>query len=246
MTGSLTTPPVALLTGGGSGLGLHITKALLAGGYRVVAGYATSPLALADLSQQVGPQRLLAVQGDLAEENACEQLVDAAVPWGRIDVVIHNAAITRDDLLVRTSSKDWDAVMDVNLRSAFLLTKHSVRQMMRQRRGRLLYLSSIVARLGNAGQSSYAASKAGLDGLSRSVAQEYARYGITAVTLAAGLVATGLGLRLPAQHQDAKLSRVLHGAIDPEELADIAVQLAGPRFRAVNATTVNVDTGVVF
>lgn len=238
--------PVAVVTGGGSGLGLLLTEALLARNYRVVAGYATSDAALADLTAQVGENWLRVVQGNLAEESTSQELIAATADWGRLDTVLHNASITRDGLLVRMDHKDWDAVMDVNLRGAFLLTKHAVRRMMRQRHGRLLYISSISARLGNAGQANYAASKAGLDGLARSTSQEYARYGVTTTVLASGLVATGMGLRLDPEYQRQKLGRVLHGAIDPAELAGVAVRLAGREFRTINATTVDVDTGVMF
>ncbi len=238
--------PVAVLTGGGSGLGLHLTRTLLDHGYRVVAGHATSPQALAELGREFGDDRLRAVQGDLAEEATSRELVGAAADWGRLDTVVHNAAVTRDGLMVRMDVEDWDAVLDVNLRGAFLLSKHAVSRMMRQRSGRLLYLSSISARLGSAGQTNYAASKAGLDGLARSIAQEYARYGISTTVLAAGLVATGMGLRLAPEYQQQKLSRVLHGAIDPAELARLATRLAGAEFRALNATTIDVHTGIVF
>lgn len=246
MTTDPPTAPVAVVTGGGSGLGLHLTRALLDQGYRVVAGYATSSDALAELTGQVGDDRLRPVRGNLAEEDAAIALVAAASDWGRLDTVLHNASITRDGLMVRMDAKDWDAVVDVNLRGAFLLSKHAVRRMMRQRSGRLLYISSISARMGNAGQANYAASKAGLDGLARSVSQEYARYGVSTTVLAAGLVATGMGLRLAPEYQQQKLSRVLHGAIDPAELAQVATRLAGAEFRALNATTIDVNTGVVF
>ncbi|MGL5824857.1 MAG: SDR family NAD(P)-dependent oxidoreductase [Nocardioides sp.] len=239
-------PLVAVVTGGGSGLGLHLTTALLAQGHRVVAGYATSADNLATVAHQVGDDRLRSVRGNLAEEETSEALVAATADWGRLDMVLHNASVTRDSPLVRMDGKDWDAVVDVNLRGAFLLSKHAVRQMMRQRHGRLLYISSIAARLGNAGQANYAASKAGLDGIARSVSQEYARYGVTTTVLAAGLLAIGMGVRLGSKYQEQKASRLLHGAIDPAELARIAVCLASPDFRAINATTVNVDTGMVF
>jgi 3-oxoacyl-[acyl-carrier protein] reductase len=118
--------------------------------------------------------------------------------------------------------------------------------MMRVRRGRLVYISSISAALGNSGQAGYAASKAGLDGLARSVSQEYARYGIGTCVLAAGLIDIGLGSRLGERDQQAKLSRVLHGAAHPRDIAGIAAFLASPAAAYINATTVSADGGVRF
>ena len=119
------------------------------------------------------------MKGSIAEESTSEQLAAEAARLGGPQAVIHNASITRDGLLVKMSLDDWQAVQDVNLLGAFLVSKHAVRKMLRHRGGRLVYLSSISAVMGNAGQANYAASKSGLEGLSRSVAQEYAGRGIS-------------------------------------------------------------------
>ena len=119
------------------------------------------------------------MKGSIAEESTSEQLAAEAARLGGPQAVIHNASITRDGLLVKMSLDDWQAVQDVNLLGAFLVSKHAVRKMLRHRGGRLVYLSSISAVMGNAGQVNYAASKSGLEGLSRSVAQEYAGRGIS-------------------------------------------------------------------
>jgi 3-oxoacyl-[acyl-carrier protein] reductase len=119
------------------------------------------------------------VKSSIAEESTSEQLAAEAARLGGPQAVIHNASITRDGLLVKMSLDDWQAVQDVNLLGAFLVSKHAVRKMLRHRGGRLVYLSSISAVMGNAGQANYAASKSGLEGLSRSVAQEYAGRGIS-------------------------------------------------------------------
>lgn len=236
---------VVIVTGAGRGLGLEITRTLVARGARVVANYASHSTALVELSA-LTPDRVIAVQGDIGAERTSERLVAVAAELGGPSAVIHNAAITKDALLVRTSLADWDAVQRVNLCGAFLLSKHAVRQMMRQRSGRLVYVSSIVAHLGNSGQASYAASKAGLDGLARSISQEYARYGIETCVLAAGLINVGLGARLPATQQQAKLDRVLRGAAEPQQIARIATFLASPEAAHINATTVHADGGVRF
>ena len=161
---------VVIVTGAGSGLGWHITEALLAQGDTVIANYATSGDLLNQRVTEVGADRLIPVKGSIAEESTSEQLAAEAAQLGGPQAVIHNASITRDGLLVKMSLDDWQAVQDVNLRGAFLLSKHAIRKMLRHRGGRLVYISSISAVMGNAGQANYAASKSGLDGLARSIA----------------------------------------------------------------------------
>src|SRR5205823_8849117 len=136
------------------------------------------------------------VAGDIGCEETAEKLIAVARALGKLDVLILNAAITRDQPLVRMPVEDWDEVLRVNLRGAFLVTKQALRVMMRHRYGRLIYLSSLSALIGNAGQAGYAASKAALHGLSHTVAQEYASYNIRSVVLAPGLLDIGLGAGL--------------------------------------------------
>jgi 3-oxoacyl-[acyl-carrier protein] reductase len=236
---------VIIVTGAGRGLGWHITQTLADRGARVVANYASSGQALKELAEE-RPLQVFPVQGDIGEEDTAERLAAAAAELSGPTGVIHNAGISRDELLVRMDVADWDEVQRVNLRGAFLLSKHAVKRMMRRRAGRLVYVSSIAAVLGNSGQASYAASKAGLDGLARSISQEYARYGIEACVLAAGLIDVGLGARLPEAEQQAKLGRVLRGAATPEQMAQIAAFLVSPEAAYINATTVHADGGVRF
>jgi 3-oxoacyl-[acyl-carrier protein] reductase len=165
---------------------------------------------------------------------------------GGPQAVIHNASITRDGLLVKMSLDDWQAVQDVNLLGAFLVSKHAVRKMLRHRGGRLVYISSISAVMGNAGQANYAASKSGLEGLSRSVAQEYAGRGISTCVLAVGLIDIGMGARLPPEIQQAKLRKILGGGAKPEEMAGIATFLASDAATYINATVVHVNGGIDF
>ncbi|HEX8095207.1 SDR family oxidoreductase [Jatrophihabitans sp.] len=236
---------VMVVTGAARGLGHEITLELLERGAQVVAGCSGDPAPL-ELLAEKWPGQVWPVVGDIGEEETSVRLIAQAARLGGPTAILHNAAISRDSLLVRTTIEEWEDVQRVNLGGAFLLSKHAVRAMMRARRGRLVYISSISAVLGNAGQASYAASKAGLDGLSRSISQEYARYGIQSCVLAAGLIDVGLGARLGEQDQQAKLSRVLLGAAQPRDMARIAAFLASPAANYINATTVRADGGVRF
>lgn len=237
---------VVIVTGAGSGLGWHITQALLAHGDRVIANYASSGDLLNHRVTEVGADRLVPVKGSIAEESTSEQLAAEAAQLGGPQAVIHNASITRDGLLVKMSLDDWQAVQDVNLRGAFLLSKHAVRKMLPHRAGRLVYISSVSAVMGNAGQANYAASKSGLDGLARSVAQEYASRGISACVLAAGLIDVGMGARLTPEIQQAKLRKILGGGAKPEEIAGIATFLASDAATYINATVVHANGGINF
>ena len=160
--------------------------------------------------------------------------------------MISNAGLTHDGLLVRMPVEAWDDVMWVNLRGAFLLTKHLLRPMIRRHAGRFVYVSSVAAGLGNAGQAPYAASKAGLEGLAKTVAQEYARYNVEACVYAPGIIDVGLAARMPPQVQQAKLAKVLRGPAQPGDVAKVLCFLCSPAASHINATTVQGWGGVTF
>ncbi|MDF6043837.1 SDR family oxidoreductase [Streptomyces sp. JH14] len=234
---------VIALTGAGRGLGLQITRALLDSGATVVANYRSESPALLELAEKFGDSLRLC-QGDVGEEDTAERLTATARQCGRLDVLVHNAGISRDKPLVLMSPDDWDEVLRVNLRSAFLTTKQAVRVMMRQRYGRIVYISSVAAVLGNAGQANYAASKAGLHGLALTVAQEYAGYGIRSVVLAPGLLDTGLGAALPDAIRTAKAERALLGLGGGEGVAETVAFLASPAADFINAEVIRMDGGI--
>jgi 3-oxoacyl-[acyl-carrier protein] reductase len=237
---------IVIVSGAGSGLGLHITKTLLDQGACVVANYSSSGDALAELGAGLASGRLVAVQGNIAEESVSEHLVEAAGELGGPHAVIHNASITRDALLVSMPTEVWQEVHDVNLRGAFFLAKHSIRRMMRRRAGRLVFVSSISARLGNAGQANYAASKSGLDGLARSISQEYARHNISTCVLAAGMIDVGMVARLPQKYRDERSQLLLGGVSPPERMARTLAFLASDDAVDINATVVHADGGLRF
>ena len=236
---------VAAVTGAGSGLGLLIAGELLRQGARVVANHRSRSPGLEAL-RDVNPDALDLVAGDVGEERTARSIAERAAAIGRLDVLVHNAAITRDGALTSMSVEDWDEVLRVNLRGAFVSTKHALGLMVEQRYGRLIYLSSVVAVVGNAGQANYAASKAGLHGLALSVAQEYGSRGIRAVVLAPGILDVGLGRRLSQKTRDRKADHTLLGHGDSGSVAGTVAFLAGPEADFINATVVRSDGGIAF
>jgi 3-oxoacyl-[acyl-carrier protein] reductase len=234
---------VVALTGAGRGLGLLTARALLAQGAQVIANHRSAAPELSELREKY-PAALHPVPGDVGDERTAEAIADTARGLGHLDVLIHNAGIARDQPLVRMPVEDWDEVIRVNLRGAFLTTKHALRLMMRRRYGRLVYVSSLAAVLGNAGQANYAASKAGLHGLSHTVAQEYARFNIRSVVLAPGLLDVGLGATLPPATQASKLEHSLLGIGGGESVAATIAFLAGPEADHITASVVRIDGGI--
>ncbi len=244
-TGATLAGRTAAVTGAGRGLGLETVRTLLARGANVVANHRSWSEGLDKLA--AADERLALVAGDIGEEDTAREIVETAVTrFGGLDVAVHNAAVTRDKPLVSMSVEDWDEVQRVNLRGAFLLSRQAVRLMLRRKAGRLIYLSSISGVAGNAGQANYAASKAGLHGLAKSVAQEYARYNIRSVVVAPGMLNTGLADSIPSKVRDEKEARSLIGICDSYSVAELIAFLASPVGDVVNATLVRADGGMAY
>jgi len=235
---------VVAVTGAGRGLGLLTVRALLDQGAQVIANHRSNSEELTQLRKEFHG-RLHLIQGDVADEDTAVELADAGRRLGRLDALVCNAGIARDRLLVQLSAEDWDEVQRVNLRGAFLTTKHALKLMMRQRRGRIVYVSSVVAFTGNPGQAAYATSKAGLTGLAHTVAQEYGSYNVRTTVVAPGILDTGLGSTLPPQQQRRLADRALS---DPQgsgaRTADTIAFLSTPAADSINATVIHVDGGV--
>lgn len=239
------TTQVVAVTGGGRGIGLAITERLLADGYRVVVNV-NRTRALPDGLMNKYSDAIAIVPGDISVERTSEEIVAAAQTLGGLRAVVHSAGISRDQLAMTMDKADWDQVINVNLGGAFLITKHALKIMTRKRYGRLVYMSSAAALMGNLGQASYAASKAGLEGLSRSVSQEYARFGVRTVALAPGLVDGGLGARLPERARQERYDSQLLGEASVGDVASTVAFLISPAADNINGTVVHMNGGIKF
>jgi len=184
--------------------------------------------------------------GDLADPQNAGALVDRAVEtFGGLDVLVNNAGITRDRLLLRMEEDDWDTVMDINLKSVFLITKAAVRVMVKRKNGTIINVSSVVGLTGNAGQSNYAASKAGIIGFTKSVAKEYARKGITCNAIAPGFIETEMTGSLPEEVREGYIRNIPLGRPGTtSEVAELAVFLASERARYITGQVINIDGGL--
>ena len=239
----------ALVTGGSRGIGRAISLALAAQGASVAVNYASNAQAAAEAVQQIAScgGKAVAVQGDVAQAADAKRLIDETIAaFGALHILVNNAGLTQDELLLRMSEVQWDRVLDVDLRGAFLCTKAALRPMIRQRWGRIINIASVAGLVGNAGQANYAAAKAGLIGFTKSVAKEVASRNVTANAIAPGLVRTEMTADLTEAQQQAVIGFVPLGRwATPEEIAPAAVFLASEESGYVTGSVLAVDGGLV-
>ncbi len=234
----------ALVTGASGGIGGAIAKALHRRGAQVmVAG--TRRNALSTLAGELGERAHIGL-ADLADPAAADRLVkDAEAAMGRVDILVNNAGVTRDALALRMDDEAWHAVIEVNLTAAFRLTRAALRGMIRRRHGRVIGVTSVVAITGNAGQANYAAAKAAMIGMSKSIAAEVAARGITVNCIAPGAVTTAMTERLTAEQRARLLGAIPAGRFGvPEDVAAAAVFLASPEAAYVTGQTLHVNGGM--
>jgi 3-oxoacyl-[acyl-carrier protein] reductase len=238
------TGKTALVTGATGGLGGDIARALHAQG-ATVALSGTRQEALGQLAAEFG-SRVHVLPCNLADAADVESLVPRAEEaMSQLDILIANAGITRDNLFVMLRDEDWDEVINVNLTATFRLARAAVRAMMRRRYGRIIGISSVVGITGNPGQVNYSAAKAGLVGMMKSIAQEYAKRGITANCIAPGFIATPMTDRLNDKQRETILTRVPAGRLGgPNDVAAAVVYLASNEAGYVTGQTLHVNGGM--
>lgn len=238
----------ALVTGAGQGIGKAISLTFAKEGANV---------AVCDVNEAIGNQTVEEIRKlgrkseffkvDVSNSEEVKGVVDKVLDiFSTIDILVNNAGITRDTLLIRMEEKDWDAVLNVNLRGTFNFTKAVARPMMKARSGRIVNIASVIGLIGNVGQANYAASKAGVIALTKSVAKELASRGITANAVAPGFIQTAMTDKLPEEIKQAMLKQIPIGEFGlPQDVANVVLFLASDLARYVNGQVVQVCGGLV-
>ncbi|RKY21403.1 MAG: 3-oxoacyl-[acyl-carrier-protein] reductase [Planctomycetota bacterium] len=238
---------VALVTGGSRGIGLGIVTALAAAGAKIVV-VATSEASAqrgVDAAHAAGAEAL-AFAADVSDGDRASEVVKAVISqWGAVDVLVNNAGITRDMLLMKMSDEDIDRVIDVNLKGSLRWCRAVVRPMMKARAGSIINVSSIVALMGSPGQSNYAAAKAGMLGVTRSLAAELGGRGVRVNAIAPGYIQTDMTADLPDDLMQASLTRIPLGRLGlPEDIAKGVIFLASDQSSYITGTTLVIDGGM--
>lgn len=238
---------VAVVTGASRGIGRVVALDLARRGARIVAS-GRDAAALDSLAAEIvaAGGEALAVAADVAVGADADRLVAAAVErFGRLDILVNNAGITRDGLLLRMKDEDWDAVLDTNLKGAFLCTRAAAKVMSKQKGGRIINISSVVGEMGNPGQANYCASKAGLLGLTKSVARELARRNVTVNAITPGFIVTDMTDSLPEKARDELVSQIPLGRFGtPEDIAFSVAFLASDPAGYITGQVLGVNGGM--
>ena len=239
----------ALVTGSSRGLGRAVALELGRRGYAVAVHYVRSAEPAERVAEEVreGGGQAAVFCADVSKADACQDLVKAVIKeLGGLDVLVNNAGITKDGLALRMKEADWRNVLDTNLSSAFYLSKAALRGMLSNKWGRIVNVASVVGLSGNAGQANYVAAKAGLIGLTKALAKEYAAKGVTVNAVAPGFITSDMTEGLPEELKERYLEQIPAGRFGtPEEVAAAVAFLAGEGAAYINGQTLTVDGGMV-
>lgn len=239
---------VALVTGGARGIGKAICAKLAQQGCDVAVSDIDGDGAMATAKElEAHGVRAIGLEANVADADAVKTMVkETLAAFDRIDILVNNAGITRDNLLMRMSEDDWDLVLQINLKSAFLCTKAVIRPMMKQRSGKIVNVASVIGRMGNAGQANYAASKAGMIGLTQSTAKELGARNIQVNAIAPGFIETEMTHKLGQDVIDAYLEGIpAKRPGTPEDVANVTAFLASPASDYVTGQVINIDGGLL-
>ena len=239
----------AVVTGASRGIGRAIALQLASEGAKVVVNYSGSEQKALEVVEEIKNNggEAIAVQANVAESDSVQNLMKTAIDtYGSIDILVNNAGITRDNLLMRMKENEWDDVIDTNLKGVFLCTKAVTRQMMKQRAGRIINISSIVGVAGNAGQANYVAAKAGVIGLTKTTAQELASRNILVNAIAPGFITTEMTEALPEEIKETMLKQIPLAKLgQPEDVAKAVVFFASDSANYITGQTLQIDGGMV-
>lgn len=235
----------AIVTGATRGIGKVIARHLSDAGYNLVLNYRTPSDSLTQFAETL-KTKVLFVQGDVSDYNAAEDLVKKTIDaFGQVDLLVNNAGITKDNLIIRMSEAEFDSVIQTNLKGSFNCLRHVARYMMKQRSGRIINISSVVGLKGNIGQANYAASKAGVIGLTKTAARELAPRGVTVNAIAPGFIKTDMTDALSEDAKKAALSQIPLGSFgSAEDVSNLVLFLASDQSAYITGQIIQVDGGM--
>ncbi len=240
---------VALVTGASGGIGRSIALKLASQGARLGVHYNSDKARAEEVAEEIrnAGSEAMPLAADVTDSTQVQDMFSRLEDeWGGVDILVNNAGINKDSLLIRMSESDWDDVVDVNLKGAFLCCRAAAKTMLRKRWGRIIIISSVVGMVGNVGQANYAASKAGLVGLTKSLAREMASRNITVNSLTPGFIDTGMAKTMTSEMMELVISRISMGHLgSPQDVASLVTFLAGEEAGYITGQAFSVDGGLV-